>query len=338
MNRRITVVGAGAIGGVVGASLADAGHETLLVDVVAEHVDAINREGLRITGCRGDRRFAVRAVTPDRLEGPLGLVLLAVKAQHTRDALAVIAPRLAPDGAVVSLQNGLCEEIIAAAVGRERTVGAFVHFGADYTEPGQIMLSHEVPIRLGELDGSINPRLTEVAGVLAAAMPVAITRNVWGYLWGKLCYGVMAFAGALVDHPFGETCGTAWAQPVLLETAREAARVATALGIELQPIDGFDPSLLLREDDGPARQMLNALAEAGRKNLKQYTGIQRDILVRRRPTEVDYQPGAVAAKGAEVGVPTPLCADVVRMIKEIETGARRPGWPNLEELAGRRNR
>src|SRR3954464_13119765 len=116
------VVGAGAIGGTIGARLARDGHDVLLCDADAEHVAAIKRQGLTIEG--PVEQFTVRAavVSPHQLPNELDAVLLAVKTHHTQDALDAIAPRLAPDGFVVSLQNGVNEPAIATRVGQERTI------------------------------------------------------------------------------------------------------------------------------------------------------------------------------------------------------------------------
>lgn len=335
MTDRITIVGAGAIGGVLGAYMSAAGHEVLLVDSVPEHVAAINRSGLRISGFRGDRTFPLRAATPDQLSEPLEFVILAVKAQHTRAALQPIKPLLKPEGFVVSLQNGFCEEMIADEVGMERTVGAFVHFGADYQEPGHILLASEVPIRVGEMDGRLTPRLTRIAGALAAAMPAALTQNIWGYLWGKMIYGTMAFAGALVDRPFGEVCGHPDYQELMIAIGRETGMVARAHGVAMESIGGLNPNIFIADDLGPARAALNAMAESSKGALKQYTGIQRDIMVRRRKTEVDHQPAAVADKARAIGMRAPYCEAIVPLVKEVEDGVRLLGYANLDELASR---
>ena len=122
----ITVFGAGAIGGITGAALAKAGHDVLLVDRAADHVAAINAGGFTVERRQGAESVAVRAITSDALETGLDLVLLAVKSQDTPTALGVLAPRLAREGAIVSMQNGLNEELIASAVGEHRTVGCLV--------------------------------------------------------------------------------------------------------------------------------------------------------------------------------------------------------------------
>src|SRR5882672_258529 len=131
----ITVYGAGAIGGVTGAALARGGHDVLLVDRAEDHVAAMNAHGLTIESREGSATIPVRAIAPGALGRELGLVLLAVKSQDTPAALEI----LAADGAIVSLQNGLNEELIARAVGAARTVGCLVNWAADWIAPGRIL-------------------------------------------------------------------------------------------------------------------------------------------------------------------------------------------------------
>ena len=116
---RYVVVGGGAIGGTVAAGLVRDGHDVLVCDADPEHVAAINRDGLTIEGPVEEYTVHVPAVAPDELPAELDHVLLAVKAHHTGDAMRTIAPRLAPNGYVVSLQNGMNEPEIVAAVGAE---------------------------------------------------------------------------------------------------------------------------------------------------------------------------------------------------------------------------
>jgi 2-dehydropantoate 2-reductase len=127
---RYTVFGAGAIGGTVGAHMVRAGESVLFVDRELEHVRAMQARGLTIRGFAETFTVAVEAVTPDHLPDRLETVLLACKAPATVAAVQSFADRLAPDGCVVSLQNGLNELFIAREVGRARTIGAFVNFSA----------------------------------------------------------------------------------------------------------------------------------------------------------------------------------------------------------------
>ncbi|MDR7419620.1 MAG: 2-dehydropantoate 2-reductase [Armatimonadota bacterium] len=331
---RITIVGAGAIGGTAGAYLSEAGHDVLLVDNVAEHVAAINTRGLRISGIRGDRTFRVRACLPAELTGPLEFVILAVKAQHTEAALAPVVPLLARDGFVVSMQNGLNEEVIARHIGAERTVGCFVHFGADYQEPGHILLGNEHPIYFGELDGRTTPRVEMIAATLRAVMPTVVTDNIWGWLWTKMCYGSLYFAGALMDIPLHEVLQRREYRPSLGAVVTETVRVAHALGhTRLEQIGDFRPAAFADGYTPAAEAVFDKMAQWDGKSLKVFTGIQRDIMVRKRKTEVDHQPGAVAERAARLGIPVPHLHAVIRMIKEIEDGRRPMGWANLDALA-----
>lgn len=335
-DRPIAIIGAGAIGGTVGAFLTEAGYDVTLVDVVPEHVATMNERGLRITGLRGDRTFPVKALLVDDLQGPLGATFLCVKGHFTDSAMRQIAPLLAPDGFVLSLQNGLNEEIIAQHVGRERTVGCFVHFGADYLEPGLIQLGNEQIIYPGELDGSISPRVQAIQTTLSHVMPTEITTNIWGFLWGKLVYGAMAFVTACVDAPVPEIIGSEIGLRACQAASAEAYLVAKTQADQLEWIGEFNPNAFAPGDDFDARSTaaLNELADAMRASIKQHMGIWRDLKIKKRKTEVDMQIAVIVAKGREHGIPTPVNAAVLRIIHEIEDGTRGMEWSNLDEIVG----
>src|ERR1700737_4203823 len=116
----LVIWGAGAIGGTIGAALTRAGAAPLLVDADAAHVAALQANGLKITGPIEDYAGPVRATSPEKGRGPLRQVLLAVKSQHPAAAARMIAPLLAEDACVLSLQNGLNGDAIAEAVGKAR--------------------------------------------------------------------------------------------------------------------------------------------------------------------------------------------------------------------------
>ncbi len=331
----ITIIGAGAIGGTVGAFLHDAGYDVTLVDVVPEHIRAINERGLRIDGLRGERTFQPRAVLADDFQGPLGLTFLCVKGHFTDAAMARYAPLLAPDGYVVSLQNGLNEPIIARHIGPERTVGAFVHFGADYLEPGLIRLGNEQTIFIGELDGQSTPRAELVAAILAQVMPTVVTTNLWGYLWGKLVYGAMAFAVSCIDAPIHAVLDDPLGRAVCRAASAEAYLVASAQVAQLEPIGNFDPNCFAPGPDFTARadSALNALAEGGRTAIKQHMGIWRDLRVKRRATEIDVLVGVIVASGRALGIATPVNAALLELVHAIETGRCGMEWQNLQTIA-----
>ncbi len=333
----ITIIGAGAIGGTVGAFLHEAGYDVTLVDVVPEHVWAINEHGLRVDGLRGERTFHPRAVLAADFQGPLGLTFLCVKGHFTEAAMARYAPLLAPDGYIVSLQNGLNEPVIARHVGPERTVGAFVHFGADYLEPGLIRLANEQTIFIGELDGEITPRAELVAAILASVMPTVVTGNLWGYLWGKLVYGAMAFAVSCIDAPIHAVLDDPLGRTVCRAASAEAYLVASAQAARLEWIGNFDPNCFAPGADFTAHadSALDALADGGRTAIKQHMGIWRDLRVKRRTTEIDVLVGVLVDTGRVAGIATPVNAALLDLVHAIERGERGMDWDNLRTIATR---
>ncbi len=332
---RFLVWGAGAIGGTVGAYLARAGHEVVFVDRAVDHVNAIMRAGLSITGPIDQFTVEASAVTPETVTGQFEHVLLCVKAQDTADAARALAPHVAEGGYVVSLQNGLNELVIADAIGRERTMGAFVNFGADYLEPGLVLYGGRGAVVLGELDGRRTERLTALHEAMRAFEPNAIvTDNIWGYLWGKLAYGAQLFATAVTNDSIADCLADPTYHGVYIALAQEVMRVAAANGVTPQGFNGFDPLAFLPET--PREDSLRSLDEMvafNRKSAKTHSGIWRDLAVRKRRTEVDAQLGPIVAIGAQLDVPTPLTARLVELIHDIEEGRRPLQTANLDELA-----
>jgi 2-dehydropantoate 2-reductase len=329
----VTIYGAGAIGGTVGAYLARNGVPVLLVDREARHVAAITERGLTIQRADGDFTVPVRAALPEALTGPLDLVLLAVKAQHTDEALDVIAPLLASGSTVVSLQNGLCERAIAARIGAERTVGCLVNFAADYIEPGTIFFGGPGAIELGELDGVYRARLDTIRDLLTHAGEVKVTDNIWGYIWGKLGYANMLFASATTDETMADIIDGY--RRLMVELAMEIYEVAASEGVTPEAFDDVEPALYYpreRRDWDAIDRSLDALVARRHRDRKTHSGIWRDLAVRRRPTEVDVQIGLAAEIGAGHGLPMPLTRALVSMIHELESGRRTRSLANLDEL------
>lgn len=331
----ITIIGAGAIGGTVGALLTEAGYDVCLVDTDRAHVQQMQQHGLRLSGLRGDRTYAVRAIHADDLSGPLGVTFLCVKGHHTQVALERYAPLLAADGYILSLQNGLNEELIAAHVGAERTVGAFVHFGADYLEPGHIRLATEETIYIGELNRRITPRVEALQVALSHVMPAETTTQLWGYLWGKLVYGAVAFVVSSVDAPVPQVLDDSLGLRLSRQAAQEAWRVGRTQTNRLMPIGAFNPEAFADGEEQPQRAEaeLMKLADSMRGGLKQHMGIWRDLAIKKRQTEVDMQVAVLCARGEREGVPTPVNAAVLDVIHEIEQGVRGMEMMNLHDIA-----
>ena len=332
---RYAIVGAGAIGGTLGHHLARSGHHVTIVDADHEHVAAIARSGLTVV--RGEDRATVTvdaALAPDGpdadLAGTLDRVLLAVKAQATSSALDWIEPRLADDGFVVSLQNGLNEEQIAERVGRHRTVGAFVNLFADVIGPGEIRDGGLGALVVGEMDGTRSARVASVVDDLQAWGAAQATTNVRGYLWSKLGFGAMLTATALADAPMGDLIDRH--RDLMHRLTAEVFEVAATQEIRLEAFDAFDPSPYAGLDDGAKNRATDALVAWLRTQAKDRSGIWRDIAVRHRPTEVPTHYGEVLRVADAGGVKTPLLSTLLDGISDLERGAEM-SEDRLDQLA-----
>lgn len=331
-NELYTVVGGGAIGGTLAVHLALAGHDVQIVDTDAAHVNAIRENGLTIERPDGPLNARIPAYTlaeiPELAESDgaddgnarrLGVVLLAVKAQATANAMEWISPRLAADGCVASMQNGLNEALIAEFVGVERTVTAFVDLFADVLEPGVIKDGGIGTIALGEYAGGTSDRVRRLAEDLSHWGAPIVSDNVAGFLWAKLAFGAMLTATSLVDEDMAIVVDEH--RPPMLALAREVYAVSDALGISLEGFDAFDPDDY-RTDAPPdaTDAAFSRLSTWLAGQTKTRSGIWRDLNVRKRPTEVPTQYEPIISMAREHGIDTPKLRVLVDLIRELERG------------------
>jgi 2-dehydropantoate 2-reductase len=333
---RVLVWGVGAIGGTVAAYLRRAGLDITAVDANAAHVQAIRERGLAITGPIETFTQPLPAFTSDDVAGVWDTIFLCVKALHTETAARQLAPHLAGDGVVVSLQNGFNELTIAEAVGQERTMGAFINFGADVLEPGVVQFSGRGAVVVGELDGRQTERLARVHAALLRFEPGAITTdNIWGYLWGKMGYGALLFASALTPASIVDVLDSRDARPVLTALAREVMAVATAEGVTPMGFNGYDPAAFGPGGAGAAIDAsFDAMVAFNRRSAKTHSGVWRDIAIHHRKTECEAHFAPILKLARRHGVAVPRTERLVSLMQEVESGARPQVLENLALLAG----
>ena len=333
---RILVWGAGAIGGTVAAYLRRSGLDVTVADANAAHVRAIRDRGLAITGPIESFVQPLPVYTPNDLAGIWDTIFLCVKALDTEAAARQLAPHLSADGVVVSLQNGFNELAIADTVGRERTMGAFINFGADVLEPGVVHFGGWGAVVVGELDGRDTERLARVHRALERLEPAAITTdNIWGYLWGKMGYGSLLFAGALTPASIVEVLDSRDARPALTALAREVMAVAAAEGVSSMGFNGYDPAAFAPNGDSAAiDSSFDAMVAFNRRSAKTHSGVWRDIAIHHRKTECDAQFAPILKLARRSGVAIPHVERLVSLMREVESGARAQEMDNLSLLNG----
>jgi len=331
---RIALVGSGSMGTVIGALLSKGGEDIVLVDVNEAHVKAMNENGARITG-HLEVTVPVKAITPDAMEGIYGLVIYLVKTTYDDRALPEILPYIGDGSAVITLQNGVPEERVASVVGRERTLGGAIGWGATLVGPGVSELTSDTEVMtydIGELDGSITPRIQAVKKILENAGIPEITDNLVGTRWTKLMANVaMSGLGAALDCTYGDILDDDKAIVAATSIIVETLKTAEALGIRMEPMQGVDPNVLLDVIRQGEENALNVI----RMVWGPHRGLVASMLQDLRkgiPCEVETLNGYLSRKSAEAGVPTPVNDKVAEIIRGIEAGKYPLSFDNLDMI------
>jgi 2-dehydropantoate 2-reductase len=334
---RIAVVGAGAIGGITAAWVSRAGYET---EVDCKHQEAVNHAlspGLHVFGVKGESTVPVKAVKNiSELSGPKDLVLLAVKATEAVKAAEELRLTLPGDWALVSLQNGICEDALAEVLGRDRVIGCVVGWGATMYSPGELEMTSTGEFVIGNIDDVSDQRLPQIKEILENVVPTRVSDNILGELYSKLIINsCINSLGAMTGLYLGELLAIKRVRAIFIEIMREAMLVAEASNIRVEPGGGGKLDYY-RFLEHPGR-----IAEFKRHLMIRIIGIKYrrlkssslQSLERGRKSEIDYLNGYICERGRQYGASTPLNAAVVAMIKEIEAGSRQISIENIYQLS-----
>ena len=302
---RIAILGGGgAMGGIFGARLADAGHDVTLIDVNPAAVSAINQNGLKIEAKDGSIKvYRVRATATPADLGVVDFILNFVKCYHTEAAVKAALSMMGPQSTVLTLQNGWGNAPkIAAIAGEDRVMVGLTYHSGTLLAPGHVKHPGQGMTYVGELDGKITPRLSAICdGLKAAGFDVTQSTSILIEVWKKLCLNVCTlptsallrfFAHQLVQHE-----GMKAEMQFLL---REVITVAKAQNISLD----FDERWL-------AITLLLEKAIGGKASMLQ------DVEAKRR-TEIEVINGAIVDAGKRLGIPTPHNEAMVNLVRSLE--------------------
>jgi 2-dehydropantoate 2-reductase len=343
MSPRIAIVGAGAVGGYVGAHMVQAGHDVTFIDGWPEHVEAMRKSGLTVTHLKDVAPFnvAVRALHVTDVQGlskekPIDIAFVCVKSYDTAWAAAMIKPYLAPDGYAVSLQNCINEPAIASIVGEDRTLGSIASsITVELTGPGQVFraagksgASHTV-FRVGQPDGQISKRVDQVRELVALTDSALATTDLAGERWTKLVLNVMGNGvSACTGQKSRESIADDRIRQFMARLGSEAIRVGQKLGHHLEEMFHLDPEIIARAGEGDAeakriydQNRLDSISKPGGGEHRPSMG---QDMVKGRRTEIEFMNGLVVEKGRQVGVATPANALLTEIVKKVERGELQP--------------
>ena len=329
---RKAIYGAGSLGTILGAYMTAKGEDIDLINRNKAHVEALRENGATITGTVSFNQ-KVKVLFPEEMEGLYDIIFLMTKQQANAEVVTRLKDFLAPDGVIVTLQNGLPEPGIAEIVGEERVLGCTVAWGATMTSPGVSELTRSpdsLTFSLGAISEKKVPHMEEVKRLLELMGPVEVVPNFIGTRWSKLLINA-SFSGmsAVLGCTFGEAAADRRSRKVVQQLIKECIDVCAAGGIRIEPVQGKDIVKLL-DYHGPVKKAISnfIIPIAIRKHARLKASMLQDI-EKGKKTEVDAINGAVCAFGRKVGCPTPANDTVTDIIHRIEKGELTPSYDNL---------
>jgi len=342
MAKRMLFIGGGAIGSYLGSFLTRAGHDVTIVDPWPEQVETVRSRGITVTGPHDPfeaRPTALHVHELQRLGADFDMAFIAMKAYDTAWATWMALPHLKPEGYVISAQNCWTDPVVASVAGVERSVGLIMSkIGVALWKPGQVErgmekgqgAGHDV-FRAGEHDGRITDRTTELADVLSVVDGARPTDNLWGERWSKLCANCM---GNPVQAMTGLGSMEIAAQPrgreITIRIAQESAAVGLKQGYRIPKFNGREAEQWAQAGQPDIYQELDATLKPKEGASRNWRASMAQDVIKGRRSEIDYMNGRVVDKGRELGVPTPVSAAVVELMREVDAGTRKPAPEHIE--------
>lgn len=341
-NLKIAIYGAGAMGTTLGAFLAKGGLNVHLIARNPSHVNTLKEKGATVF-CRADNtQFTtpVTALFPDEMQGKYDVVFLMTKQRNNTEILKSLLPFLHENSVVCTTQNGLPEISVAEIVGTERTYGAATSFGANFIGEGQVELTSAMSAMRMEVGSYQNngDKLDLLAEILSYAGKgagntdfVKTTDNLSGARWAKLAINA-AFSSlsTLTGLTFGQVAKKRKTRKLALAILQESIAVAKANGVKFAKMQGHDVEKLFGGKT-PIKRFIAylVLPFAIKRHKKLHSGMLKDIRNGKK-CEVDFVAGIVCKEGQKAGVETPVCSQVVDMIRGIENGLYEIDYKNVD--------
>ena len=320
---KCAIYGAGSLGTVLGAYMTKGGIPVELVNRNRAHVDALREKGAHITGTV-DFSTPVTAITPEEMTAPYDVIFLMTKQLHNKEVVTFLKPLLAPDGVIVTFQNGIPEPGIAEIVGESHTIGCVVEWGATMDAPGECVLTSDpdsLSFHMGGMQGVSDAKLAEVRSLLEKMCPVAMEDNLLGARWSKLLINAtFSGLGTVVGGVFGDVSEKKDARHVAVRCMKECIDVGHAAGATFAPVQGKDLTKLFYYKNGFKRTIAEFLVPIAMKKHRAIEPSMLQDLKKGKPCEIDAINGVVCEWGRKCGVPTPINDRIVEIVKKEQAG------------------
>ena len=338
-------MGCGAIGGVVAASLVETGHDVVAVTTNEGIHAALVDRGLKLVGEGAPRSVRAQVslgVPPSSANAqPFDYVILATQPPQVEEAARMAAPLLAAGGAMVTLQNGLCEDRVAKIVGEDRVIGGIVAWGATMPEPGLYERTAAGGFTLGRMDGrALGPSRAALVRALEAVGPVETTDNLRGKRWSKLAINcAISSLGTIGGERLGALMPHRFVRRLALEIMTEVTQVARKESVRLEKVSGtIDLSWIALDDaeraaaGSPSLVAKHGLLLAVGFRYRRMKSSMLSAIERGRTPAVDFLNGEVVTRARTHKIAAPVNERVLDTVWSIANGKSKPGIPLLKEL------
>jgi len=340
----IAVYGAGSMGTVIGAFLSKAGHKVDLISRDHRHIKALKENGAQITvetalrtrpfDGSGGQGCAMLPSEVSEAGKTYDIIILLTKQGENAANVEMLGSLLKADGLLCTMQNGIPEPALQAALGKNKVLGCICIWGATKTGPGVSKLTSTVDSMKFSLGGTdyIDPAiLCDIRSLFENVCPTTIEKNFVGVRWSKLLINA-AFSGvsAVTGFSFGKIASDRRARNIALNIVKECIDVCRAAGIDIEPVNGKFPAGFLYFKNPVKKLLISLVMPIAIKKHREIISGMADDLKRGKPTEIDAINGEVCRTGRAHGVPTPYNDRIVETVHAIERGERSYGPHNLE--------
>lgn len=333
---RTAIYGAGAMGTVLGAYISKKGEKIDLITRNESHVAALKREGAHISGSV-DFTAPVTALTPAEMSGRYDIIFLMTKQRKNAEICEFLSKYLADDGVICTTQNGLPELSVASVIGRERTLGCAISWGANFVKAGQAELTSDsgsLTFALGAYGEVASEKVTEVKRLLECMGTVTVEENFFGARWAKLAINsAFSSLSAVTGLTFGEVASGKTTKLVALGLLNEAFSVAKACGVKIEKIQGHDIVKIYQCTGGVKKFIaLKLLPLAMKKHKNLLSGMYHDLKSGKQ-CDIDFINGVIVHSAMKFGVSVPLNLKVLEIAHAIERGERKISVENMRLFA-----
>lgn len=332
---KAAIYGAGAMGTILGAYIAKAGYDIDLITRNKDHVNGLKKNGAQITG---EVEFVqpVNALLPEDMTEKYDLILLMTKQLENEKVVKSLLPFLTENGEICTMQNGLPELSVSNVIGKDRTFGCAMSWGATFVGNGVSKLTSEntresLTFSIGKYGNNNNDIFQYAVELLNTMGHVEVEDNFIGARWVKLLVN-SAFSGlsTVFDANFGEVAKHKKSRRLVQKVIKECIEVANAADIKIEPIQGKDVVKLLDYHNKLKQKISFMIIPLAIKKHRLIKSSMLNDIAKGRPCEIDAINGVVCDYGDKVHIDTPMNDKIVEIVKGIEAKKYKSSWDNLD--------